>query len=175
MTRSTKTKTQLNYNLTIRSRDPIEEHYGTILEVTNSAVHIQQKKPRSSKFEVEIIPKSDIVYWYGAVNDEGNGYVCRRVPMGSELFFAGKNNPTTSVEDNGDGTFTITLTDGSVLTVNGSDISLVAEINKEEVAAKPAARGPSARAKKPAVEEEEEEEEEAPAKPARTVRRRTAA
>lgn len=157
----------LNYALTIQSRDPIQEHYGTLLAVTDSAVILEQKRPRSSKLEIVFVPKASIIYWYGVLGEEKGAYVCRRIPMGTELFYSGKN-PTTNIEDSGDGTFAVTLEDGSVIHVNGNDMSLLAQAVPAEAQVAAAAATPRRRAAKPPVEEEE-----AAAAPAR--RRRTAA
>ena len=156
----------LNYALTIQSRDPIQEHVGTLLAVTESAIILEQKRPRSSKFEIVFVPKASIIYWYGVIGEEKGAYVCRRIPMGTELFYSGKNS-TTNIEDSGDGTFAITLEDGTVIHVNGNDLSLLAQavpVEAPVAAAAPARRGRPAAAKPV---------EAAAAAPAR--RRRTAA
>lgn len=144
----------LNYALTIQSRDPIQEHVGTLLAVTESAIILEQKRPRSSKFEIVFVPKASIIYWYGVIGEEKGAYVCRRIPMGTELFYSGKNS-TTNIEDSGDGTFAITLEDGTVIHVNGNDLSLLAQAVPVESPVAAAPRRRTAAAKQQPVEEEE--------------------
>lgn len=143
----------LSYALTIQSRDPIQEHVGTLLAVTDSALVLEQKRPRSSKFEIVFVPKASIIYWYGVIGEDKGAYICRRIPMGTELFYSGRN-PTTNIEDSGDGTFAVTLEDGTLIHVNGNDMSLLAQAVPVEVPVAAAPRRRAVAATKPPVEEE---------------------
>ena len=139
----------------------IREVSGTLVEIGDSSITIEHKKPRSSKKLRSVFPMANVLACYGSEGDEDGTVVVNASSMEYDAFVV------TNVEVLDNGMVSLTTEDDGTVLVKASNVELSGELDGDAPAAKkPAAKKPVGK-KKPADDEEEdededEEEEEAP-------------